>query len=157
MAAIVALLFATGCHAVKEPASTIEMADLTTAKQLISGFYQLEGGSWRWTAREFSAALKPPDGAEKRGATLRMQLYVPDSQIEMLGPMTMSASTGPYALDAETYAKGGTFAYSRHIPADALATSVLPVSFCFDKALSPLVADGRELTVIVSKIELQTD
>jgi len=152
-----ALILLSGCHAVKEPVSSLDMADTASARQLLFGFYQLEGDSWRWTAREFAAALKPPDGAEKRGATLRLQLYVPDTQIEMLGPMTLAASAGKYALDAETFSKGGTFSYARHIPADALATSLLPVNFCFDKSLSPLVADGRELTVTVSKIELQTD
>jgi hypothetical protein len=154
---VVAAVLSAGCHAVKEPLSSIEMSDPKTAKQLVSGFYQLEDERWRWTAREFAVALKPPDQAEKRGATLRLELYVPDTQIEMLGPMTVTASVGRYALDSETFVKGGTYTYLRKIEPDALATSLLPVSFCFDKALSPLEADGRELTVIVSKVSLETD
>jgi hypothetical protein len=155
--ALSVLLLLASCHAVKEPVSSIDIADLEKAHQLISGFYQLEDKSWRWTAREFSVALKPPEGGEKRGATLRLDLYIPDSQIELLGPMTLAASTGRYALDAQTFSKGGTYSYARKIPADALATSLLPVNFCFDKSLAPLSADGRELTAIVSKIELQAE
>lgn len=151
------VLLLASCHAVKEPVSSIDIADPETKNQLLSGFYQLEDQAWRWTAREFSVALKPPQGAERHGATLRLVLYIPDSQIQLLGPMTLAASTGSYALDPETFSKGGTYSYLRKIPPSALDTSLLPVDFCFDKALAPLSADGRELTVIVSKIELEAE
>jgi len=151
------LLLLTACHEVREPVSSIDIADAMTANQLLFGFYQLENDAWRWTAREFSVAVKPPAGAEQRGATLRLDLFIPDSQIELLGPMTMAATTGRYALESETFSKGGSYSYTRKIPPEALATSLLPVDFCFDKALAPLSADGRELAVIVSKIELQME
>jgi len=133
------------------------MADSRTADQLLFGFYQVEDGKWRWTAREFSAALKPPEGAEQRGATLELQVFIPDSQIESLGPMTLSAVTDGYELDPETFSKGGTYVYSRTIPGAALATSLLPVKFSFDKAREPYSGDGRQLAAVVSQIQLQID
>ena len=123
--------------------SKIDVAELTTADQLLSGFYRPENGAWRWTMREFAAALKPPDGAEQRGAMLELQFYIPDSQIESIGPMTLSAITGGYVLDPETFLRGGPHVYARKIPREALATSLLPVKFSFDKARAPYAGDGR--------------
>ena len=117
----------------------------------------MENDQWRWTKQQFSVALKPPDGAEQRGATLDLNIYLPDSQIESLGPMTLFARTGEFDLAPETFSKGGTYIYSREIPKDALATSLLPVEFRFDKATAPLTGDGRQLAAIITNIELQTD
>jgi hypothetical protein len=71
--------------------------------------------------------------------------------------MTLSANTGSYVLEPETFSKGGTFVYSRKIPKESLATSLLPIRFSFDKAKAPFIGDGRELGAIVSRIELLTD
>src|ERR1022692_2273782 len=119
-----AAVLLSGCHEVRQSVSKIDIAEIGTEDQLVSGYYQLENDAWRWTARAFSAALKPPDGAEQRGATLELQFYIPDSQIASLGPMTLSASTGGLVLHPEKYSKGGTYIYSRKIPKDALATSL---------------------------------
>ena len=155
--AYLAAVLLSGCHEVRQSVSKIDIAEIGTEDQLVSGFYQLENGAWRWTARAFSAALKPPDGAEQRGATLELQFYIPDSQIASLGPMTLSASIEGYVLTPETFSRSGAYVYSRKIPREALATSLLPVRFSFDKARAPFIGDGRELAVIVSRIELQTD
>jgi hypothetical protein len=146
-----------GCHEVTEPVSKIDLAEAKTAAQLLSGFYPRENNAWCWTTEEFAAALKPPAGSELRGATLELQLYIPDSQIESIGPMTLSATTGGYVMEPEKFSRGGTYVYSRKIPRGALATSLLPVRFCFDKASAPSSSDGRELAAIVSRIELLTD
>lgn len=154
--AIVVLILA-GCHEVNEPATKIEIASGKSVSQLLFGFYQLENNQWRWTARQFAAALKPPEGAEQRGATLNLTLYLSDAQIHTLGPMTLSASAGDYPLDPQTFLSSGTYVYSREIPRPALATSLLPLNFSFDKATSPFSGDGRELAAIVTTIELQKD
>ena len=151
------LVTSSGCHTVKEPVSKLELADIATSNQLLSGFWWLESNSWRWTARQFSVALQPPDNSEARGATLYLHLYIPDSQIESLGPMTLTALTDGHALQPETFAKGGSYIYEREIPRQLLATSILPVKFSFDKALPPEKVDGRELGAIVTEIELQAN
>lgn len=151
------LLSALGCHNVKEPVSKLDLADPATSYQLLTGFWWVESNSWRWTAREFSVALQPPVSAEMRGATLNLHLYIPDSQIESLGPMTLDATAEGEELQPETFAKGGTYIYTREIPKDLMATSILPVKFSFDKALPPYKSDGRELAAIVTGIELETN
>jgi hypothetical protein len=74
-----------------------------------------------------------------------------------LSATALSATNGGYVLEPEKFSKGGTYVYSRKIPREALATSILPVKFCFDRARAPYLGDGRELAAIVSRIELQTD
>lgn len=155
--AVLVLLGSCGCHTVKEPASKIDISDTATSNQLLSGFWWLESGSWRWTARRFSAALKPPDDSEARGATLYLHLFVSESQIELLGPMTLEATVDGHQLQPETFSKSGTYTYARALPKELLATSILPVTFSFDKALTPKNADGRELAAVVTGIELQTN
>jgi hypothetical protein len=150
-------LVSCGCHTIKEPVSKLDLADAATSNQLLSGFWWLESNSWRWTARQFSAALQPPDNSEKSGATLFLRLYVPESQIALLGPMTLTATTEGHTLEPETYAKGGIYVYTRELPKELMATSLLPVRFTFDKALPPANSDGRELAAIVTGIELQTN
>ena len=153
----IVLLVLFGCHNVKQPVSNLNVADETTANQLLSGFWWVESGSWRWTAREFAAALQPPEDAENRGATLYLHLYIPDSQIDSLGAMTLTATAEDQELQSETFSKGGTYIFTCEIPRDLMATSILPVKFSFDKALTPLEAGGRELAAVVTGIELQTD
>jgi hypothetical protein len=154
---VAVILMSLSCHQIKEPVSKVNVADVATSNQLLSGFWQIESNSWRWTARDFAVALQPPDSAEASGATLYLHLFIPDSQIELLGPMTLSASTDNYSLSPETFSKGGTYIFSRQIPKEVMATSLLPVRFSFDKALAPAKADGRELAAIVTGIELQAN
>ena len=150
----IVLLLSVGCHNVKEPVSKLNVADTATANQLISGFWWVESDSWRWTARKFSVALKPPEGAEAGGATLLLHLFIPDSQIESLGPMTLSATAESRPLRPETFSKGGTYTFTRELSKDLMSTSILPVKFSFDKALPADKSDGRELAAIVTGIEL---
>jgi len=71
--------------------------------------------------------------------------------------MTLSATTEGRSLLPETFLKGGTYIYTRDIPKELMATSMLPVKFSFDKAVSAEDADGRELAAIVTSIDLETN
>src|SRR5947209_9176076 len=51
-------------------ATVLNTADPRVAPQLIRGFHTVEGNAWRWTAGEFAVMLKPPAGADQKGATL---------------------------------------------------------------------------------------
>jgi hypothetical protein len=154
---VVVIFTSLGCHRVKEPLSSFQLSDVSASNQLLSGFWWLESNSWRWTAREFSAALLPPDNAEGRGATLHLHLFIPDSQIQLLGPMTLTARIDGSTLPSETFSQGGSYTFTREIPKELLVTSILPVKFSFDKACPPEKSDGRELAAIVSGIELQAN
>src|ERR1043166_3237791 len=59
-------------------ASLIHMNDPRNASQLISGFYDIEDHSWRWTAGKFSVLLRPPRTAARKGAVLQLQFSIPE-------------------------------------------------------------------------------
>src|SRR5215471_16840078 len=60
--------------------------------QLMYGFYAPETGGWRWVARSFAVALTPPHGMSSGGARLTVRLFLPENEIQTIGPLTLSAS-----------------------------------------------------------------
>ena len=145
----------SACHDRRKGlASTIDMADTSTAGQLTAGFYGLEDQRWRWTAGDFSAMLEPPPGADDRGAWLRVQFYIPDSHIRQVGPVTLTADVEGEEFLPETVTTGGSFSYSRPVPAAALRSNIVRVNFSFDKVLVPGNGDGRELGAVVTRLGL---
>lgn len=135
----------------------VKAADPSTEYQFMAGFYPPEGNSWRWTMRAFSVMLGPPRLAEQNGARLELHLYVPETQIQNLGPMTLRANAGGYPLAAETFRAAGMYVYTREIPREALATNVLPVRFAWDKAAAATSSDSRELSAVVTSVGLETN
>lgn len=152
------LVLLAGCHRIKAPASVIQMGDAAAANQLISGFYGIEGrggnDAWRWTGPDFSLALAPPP-MPQQGARLLLRLYFPETQIEKLGPMTLTAFVDGLPLAPETYAKGGSYDFVRDVPACFLDTNVLPISFSFDPYSPGSEADGRDLGAVVLMAALE--
>jgi hypothetical protein len=88
-----------------------------------------------------------------QGARLTVRLFLPETEIQNIGPLTLSASIDGWSLGSETYAKGGSAEFTRDLPFEVVDTNVLPIQFCFDKAITPAV-DGRELAAVVSEITL---
>jgi hypothetical protein len=153
---LVVLALTAGCRRKdKGLSSMVSMADPSTATQLVSGFHAVESGAWRWTMKKFSIVLKPPQGADQNGATLRVRLFVSDDQINRLGPITLSAEVNGVQLEPQTYSKPGDTAYSRTVPADVLKGASVKVNFSLDKAREPDNVDGRQLGVVASVIGLQ--
>jgi hypothetical protein len=152
------LLLLAGCHRVKAPASVVRMGDPAAASQLIRGFYAVEnsGGAnaWRWTGPDFSVALAPP-APSPHGARLLLRLYFPETQIEKLGPMTLTAFLDGVPLASETYEKGGNYDFVRDIPACFLDTNVLPIAFSVDPYSPKTEADGRDLGAVVLTAALE--
>jgi hypothetical protein len=148
-----------GCHRVQAPASLVRMGDPATANQLISGFYDVEnsGGdnAWRWTAPDFTLALAPPPEPQ-HGARLLVRLYFPETQIQKLGPITITASVDGEPLAPETYTRAGGYDYVRDIPACFLDTNILPVSFSVDPYSPHSETDGRDLGAVVLMAALQS-
>jgi hypothetical protein len=155
-AALVISLMA-GCHRVKTPASLIRVGDPATATQLISGFYDVEGegdNRWRWAGPDFSLALAPPPTAT-RGARLRLRIYFPETQIQKLGPMTLTAFVDGDALAPETFGKAGSYDFVRDIPACLLDTNVLPLRFSLDRYSPSTQTEGRDLGAVVLTAALE--
>lgn len=105
------------------------MSDARIAGQLLDGFYGVEAGAWRWTAKQFSVRLKTPDGAAQKGATLRFLLTVPPVVIEQSNAITLSGTVEGETLAPETYTAAGQYTYRRDIPASALGGADVTVAF----------------------------
>ena len=128
--------------------SSVNVADPAQAGQLLTGFYDIEGGKSRWTARDFSVLLKATAGAK-----LLLKLYVPDVQIKNLGPITMSANLSGHALPSDTFSKSGEYTYSA-LAAGAGGSGLVVVKFHLDKSSVGLNGDARDLGVIVTEVGL---
>jgi len=136
-------------------ASTVTMGDPRSAPQLINGFYTIEAGSWRWTARQFTVVLRPPFSAAEKGATLKMLLTVPDAVMAQLKTVSLAASIDGHALPPETYTKAGDYTFKRDVPASLLAGESAKVEFQLDKAMAPANGDIRELGIVAKSIGLE--
>jgi hypothetical protein len=135
-------------------ASTVHTGDSKAESQLVNGFYGIEQNAWRWTAQRFSVVLKPPAGAAQKGASLNVQLAVPDAILGKLKTVSLSATIGTTSLPPETYSNSGSYAYIRDVPASVLGGDTVRIDFQLDKALPPTGGDQRELGIIVNSVGL---
>ena len=131
----------------------LHVADPKAAAQLLEGWHEVEGGSWRWTRRHFSVSMSVP--APGRVATLRLRFSIPPPHIKRLGLLTLSASVNGAGLPASSYDSPGDQVYSAPVPASALQGTTAQIEFELDKAVPPTPSDARELGVIVSSISLE--
>ncbi len=161
-------LTASGCKRKKiapvkpaGPQSVVAMNDAAVAGQLKSGFYGLEVGTWRWTARSFAVELAPPADAATKGARLHLNFTIPDAAIAKLGPIQVGArlsSAGELGmtLEPEHYAAAGSYDYARDIDAGAFQRKgPVTVEFTCDKAIPPTGDDRRELALIAVSVGLE--
>lgn len=133
--------------------SVVYVADPKVTAQLLKGWHPVEQGSWRWTEKQFSVALKVP--AAGKPVTLQLKFVLPEPLMARLNSVTLTATVNGVALPPETYSKAGDQVYTRSVPAAALPDEVVRVDFRLDKALPPDAADRRELGVVVSSVGLE--
>ena len=135
--------------------SKVQMNDASAGWQLKSGFYGVEGGSWRWTARNFAVTLAAPADPAHAGAKLHFRFTLPDAVINKLGPIQLSASVDGMALKPELYSKAGNYDYEREVGAGSQPGTVT-VEFSCDKALKPSGDERRELALIAVSVGLES-
>jgi len=136
-------------------AAEIRMADPRAGSQLISGWYAVEKDGWRWTARKFSAVLRPPIGAHKSGAVLMFNFTLPGAVIARLKTVTLGASIGGTQLEPQRYSRAEECIYVRDVPASLLSGHSVRIDFTLDKALPP-GSDPREFGLIANRLRLET-
>ncbi len=144
--------------AVAQPSSfatTVHMGDPRSAGQLLTGFYGIEAGSWRWTGKQFAVQLGTPYGAAAKGAALELKLSIPAAVIAKSKSITLAASADGTPLPPETYSAPGAFTYHRDLPPAALAHDSIKVTFTLDKSFTPGGGDVRELGVVASSVGLK--
>ena len=135
-------------------ASTIRAGDPAQSNQLVSGFYEIQAGAWRWTAPQFQVLLAVPRAAATRGAQLVLQLSLPDASIASLKNITVAATINRVPLAPETYSTAGPHEYRRDVDPAAFTAKEVSVAFSVDKFLNP-PNDGRNLALVVSSIALE--
>ena len=134
--------------------TTVQLGDPRAAGQVVSGFYDIEDGAWRWTEKQFVVELGTPLGASGRGATLELHFTVPPVVIEKNPSITLSASVDGNVLPPETFTKPGEYVYKRDVPASLMNADVVRVTFELDKTMTPGGADTRVLGVVATKAAL---
>ena len=163
----IAVLLAPGCKTKKvkvqateeeapRMASAVSMGDPKAETQLITGFYGVEAGAWRWTGKHFTLVLRPPSGSAEKGGKLQLKLTVPPVVIEKLKNVALSATANGSALAPESYTQPGEYVYTREIPASALTGESVKIDFQLDKAIPPTGGDLRELGLIVLNASLES-
>ena len=133
--------------------STLQVADPVAAEQLLKGWHRVEHDSWRWSQRDFSAALKTPGG--DKSATLELRFVLPEPVLARLHSVTLDATVSGANLGPETYSQAGDHVYRRNVPAAALHGNLVRADFHLDKALPPDANDRRELGVVVQSVSLE--
>ena len=133
--------------------SVVQVAEPGATGQLLKGWHPVEQGSWRWTERQFSVALKSPGGSQP--ATLELKFVLPEALLARLKTVTLSASVNGAPLTPETYGRSGEHFYQRHVPVTALKAEIARVDFKLDRALPPADADRRELGLVVASVRLE--
>jgi hypothetical protein len=134
------------------PATVVTMADLKTAPQLLSGFYGLEGKSWRWTARNFSVLLAPPASATQNGAVLKLQLSIPQPLIDRVKTTALKATVHGADLSPESFTQAGAYTFIRDVPANLFDGDPVKVDFSLDRFLPAGAVDPRELGLVVTSV-----
>ena len=136
-------------------ATTVHTGDPKSAPQLVSGFYDIENGAWRWTGKQFTVDLGVPFDAARKGATLTVDLTLPDVVIDKSKSVTLAASVDGNVLPPETYSKAGEFTFERDVPAALLGGEKVRVTFTLDKTIQAGGGDLRDLGLVAASIGLK--
>ena len=136
-------------------ASTVYTGDPNSEVQLLSGFYDIEEYSWRWTAQRFSVVLRPPGGAAGEAANLVVHLGIPEVVIQKLHSISLSAAIGGSQLRPETYTRPDSYTYTREVAPSLLISEEVHIDFQLDKVVPPLGQDRRQLGIVVTSVGLE--
>ena len=131
------------------------MANRHTDNQLISGFYTLESGAWRWTGKTFKVRLGVSQQVATSGGELVLQGVFPDVAVQHLGSVTIAARIGNSDLPPQTFTKAGELIYRVPVPPSVVQPPSTIVEFHLDRGFQ-VAGDLRGLGIIASMIRLDT-
>ena len=135
--------------------TAVNMGESKGEKQLLTGFYAIESNAWRWTAKDFSVELRPPAGSAVEGATLTLDISIPQVVIDKLHSVTLSASIKGTDLGSQTFSHEGPAEYRRDVPATLLTGASVRIDFHLDKVMPPANGDQRSLGIIARSVALE--
>jgi hypothetical protein len=130
--------------------SYLKMGDIRCRPQLLSGWYNIEEGAWRWMAKEAEAVVRAPSGYSSEFA---LQLFFPPDYMERAGgPVTVSVTLDGKPLAKETYVRPGGYRMSAAAPRNRSTSPEATVGIRLNRALPPSGAERRELGAVVSAL-----
>lgn len=136
--------------------SSVHMGDPRATPQLLDGFYGLEQGVWRWTARKFTVAVQAPAGGAGQETQLEFKFTLPEAVISQLKSVTLTARVNGVEVGSETYQEQGEYVFAKPVPPNQLAGGeAVKVEFEMDRALPPGEADKRELGLVAVSVALK--
>lgn len=135
--------------------SSVNAADPRGEPQLLRGFYPLEQGTWRWTAKNFSVILATPPPVEGHQAALDIRVTLPDSLQPYL-PITLTAEINHKDVGSHVFSElVREQLVTIPIPEGVLTAEPALVEFALDKGIGPSESDGRELGMVVTSVAIK--
>ena len=135
-------------------AAYLRVADLRSKPQLVSGWYPIEDGAWRWMAKQAEVVLETPAGAR---VSFDMDLFFPADYMRRAGgPVTISVRVNDKLLTRQTYQASGGYHLSAMVPSGIATFPTSKVSIRLNRALPPSGAELRELGAIVAGLGFVT-
>jgi len=135
-------------------ASLLRMNDPQATAQMLTGFYDLENNSWRWTTGKFSVLLRTPLSAAQ-GGVVTFAFSLPDVAIQRLKSVEITASVNGMKLKSAKFDKPGANIFTADVPPALLSGESVRVDFALDKTIPPDV-DKRDLGVVDTSVGLSS-
>ena len=124
----------------------LQVGDLRCRPQLLSGWYGIEDGAWRWMAPQASVSLPAPGAA----TTFEMSLYFPPEHMKRAGgPVTVAVTLNGQSLGEQTYSDPGGYEFTKPLP-PGLGDST--VSIRLNRWIPASGSDHRELGAVVQSL-----
>lgn len=128
----------------------VNTGDVRARQQLVSGWYAIEEGSWRWMAQDAAAMLAVPSQAPIK---FDLKLFFPPEHMKRAGsPVTVSVVLDGHHFAQATYDKPGAYELLKPVPAGMLTASAAKVEIHLDRAATPGGDDKRVLGAVVQGI-----
>ncbi len=131
--------------------SYLQLGDIRSRAQLVSGWYAIEDGAWRWMAPEAEATLRPlPDQAVQ----FELQLFFPPDFMRRAGsPVTVSVILNGKPFTSAMYFEPGGHTLAKRVPPELLGElftwPTTHVSIRVNPYIPPNATDQRALGAVV--------
>jgi len=117
----------------------------------VRGFSSAGPDQYRWSSREFEMEFPAPRGLY---AELKVRLFVPQTSLDKLGPMTLRADIPREGSHSVTFSTEGVHDFTFHYAIKQHLVSTVRVRFRLDKALRD-EHSRNELGLLVGSAELR--
>ena len=134
-----------------EMLSYLQLGDIRSRAQLVSGWYAIEDGAWRWMAPEAEATLRPlPDQAVQ----FELQLFFPPDFMRRAGsPVAVSVILNGKPFTSAMYFEPGGHTLAKRVPPELLGElftwPTTRVSIRVNPYVPPNATDQRALGAVV--------